>query len=1214
MAERFSWAFAALLASTIFVGLPLDAVAQDDAASDREALERFYDATGGPRWTDNTNWKTSAPLHEWHGVGTDAAGRVIELQLLKNGLTGVIPPVLGRLTKLRWLYLTQSSLTGFVPPELESLAELEVLSLSLNELDGPIPAWLGDMPNLRSIALYENDLTGLIPDNLANLTNLRSLWLNRNELSGPIPAWLGRLPELESLDLRENDFAGPVPAALGDLTRLEYLGLSYNWGLSGRLPSDLPRLAQLETLDWVVTGACAPTDWREWLSTLSWSAGPFCEADADLTIDIAVFYTPAAREEAGGADAIEALIDLMLVETNDFYAKSGVRHRLALVARSEMPYVETDLDLFHLVEPSDGFLDEVHAVRDQTGADLVHLIAGGVHGLCGQGQLGGAFAVTYQRCGSLTFAHEIGHNFGLYHDRFQAQVNESGAFSSPAYGYVNQRAFQMGTPPSSLWMTIMAYDAQCSLGEYICTQLPRFSNPRQRYGGDPLGVAHGAGGTATTGPADAAAVINAMGKVVAAWRDRPLDAVNRPPTTAEKLPALRLASVGSKLPVEVSQAFSDPDGDALTFTASSSAPRVVRTDISGSRVRLTATGKGEARIRVSAIDPGGLSVSQLFSATVESDDGGSPSGGSPDRVALEQLFKATGGTGWINSSNWMTAAPLDEWFGVTTDAEGRVTELLLHQNELAGSIPAELGRLENLWHLRLDGNALTGSIPAELGRLENLEELYLMVNRLAGSIPPELGRLGALVILRLEDNALSGAIPAELGNLTNLQHLVLSQNGLTGTIPAELGNLASLRTLDLSRNDLTGSVPTALGDLNLAVVSLSHNWGLLGSLPAGWQRSEIERLDIFLSRTCVPASWRDWLVTINFFGSHCGAEPSPIDVAVVYTPAARSEAGGTAAIEAEIDLMIATTNEVLAASGVRQRVALVGRAEVAYSEVWSDTDLDRLSDPSDGHLDEAHDLRERVGADLLHLLVSDPYYDVCGIATVPAPYDAPAPFGITLLKCGGLTFAHELGHNMGLRHDRFQVRASEGAIFSHPAYGYVNPRPSQPESRWRTIMSYPGRCKQFDTSCAVLARFSNPRQRFNGEPLGTAHGAAGSGVTGAADAAAVLDATGPAVAAWRDRIVRPNRAPTAVGSLSARSLARGRALELDVESAFADPDGDKLTYAVSSSSSVVVAVRLEGTRVTLTGMGAGQASVTVTAIDSSHLRDMHQFPVSVVDR
>ena len=49
--------------------------------SDREALEAFYDATGGDGWTDNTNWKTGAALDSWYGVTTEPSGRVTGLDL-----------------------------------------------------------------------------------------------------------------------------------------------------------------------------------------------------------------------------------------------------------------------------------------------------------------------------------------------------------------------------------------------------------------------------------------------------------------------------------------------------------------------------------------------------------------------------------------------------------------------------------------------------------------------------------------------------------------------------------------------------------------------------------------------------------------------------------------------------------------------------------------------------------------------------------------------------------------------------------------------------------------------------------------------------------------------------------------------------------------------------------------------------------------------------
>ena len=68
--------------------------------------------------------------------------------------------------------------------------------------------------------------------------------------------------------------------------------------------------------------------------------------------------------------------------------------------------------------------------------------------------------------------------------------------------------------------------------------------------------------------------------------------------------------------VDVSGAFVDPDGDTLSFTASSSAPRVVMASVTGAFVMLAALGEGAATIRVTASDPGGLSATQSFRVAV----------------------------------------------------------------------------------------------------------------------------------------------------------------------------------------------------------------------------------------------------------------------------------------------------------------------------------------------------------------------------------------------------------------------------------------------------------------------------------------------------------------------------------------------------------------------------------------------------------------------
>ena len=91
-AERLLRAQIAALAVAVFsTVLAAGAVAQDGAASDRAALEALYDATGGADWTESTSWKTAAPLGEWHGVTTDAVGRVAGLDLGYNGLAGPLP-------------------------------------------------------------------------------------------------------------------------------------------------------------------------------------------------------------------------------------------------------------------------------------------------------------------------------------------------------------------------------------------------------------------------------------------------------------------------------------------------------------------------------------------------------------------------------------------------------------------------------------------------------------------------------------------------------------------------------------------------------------------------------------------------------------------------------------------------------------------------------------------------------------------------------------------------------------------------------------------------------------------------------------------------------------------------------------------------------------------------------------------------------------------
>ena len=356
--------------------------------------------------------------------------------------------------------------------------------------------------------------------------------------------------------------------------------------------------------------------------------------------------------------------------------------------------------------------------------------------------------------------------------------------------------------------------------------------------------------------------------------------------------------------VDVAEHFDDPDGDPLTYAASSSNPARASVSVSGSVVTVRGVLIGAATVTVTASDPEGLTARQTFRASVVN----------PDRRVLGVLHDALGGGGWTEDTNWTTDAPLDEWYGVTTNEAGRVVRLDLRENGLAGQIPAEVGRLRFLerldlalnrvdesppesaddtgrleragfprdaheglgggeagprgdpgWRLAgassppsaggirapegpgrsmaLRSNGITGPIPRELASLSNLKELWLAGNSLSGPIPPELENLSRLKHLWLSWNALTGAIPTELGDLSNLEYLYLHDNDLTGSIPPELGNLSRLEVLSLNLNALTGGIPRELGNLsNLKGLWLYGN-SLTGAIPPELENlSELEYL------------------------------------------------------------------------------------------------------------------------------------------------------------------------------------------------------------------------------------------------------------------------------------------------------------------------------------------------------------------------------------
>jgi hypothetical protein len=230
-----------------------------------------------------------------------------------------------------------------------------------------------------------------------------------------------------------------------------------------------------------------------------------------------------------------------------------------------------------------------------------------------------------------------------------------------------------------------------------------------------------------------------------------------------------------------------------------------------------------------------------------------------------------------------------------------------------------------------------------------------------------------------------------------------------------------------------------------------------------------------------------------------------IDVMILYTPPARFSAGGSAAIQAEASAAVATANQAYANTGIVQRLRLVFVGEVAIGQT-SDFVADLNALRNNGTIGV---LRNTYGADLVSLFTDrGPSAQFCGIAyamTVNASVFAPWAYSMVERACavGNLTFAHELGHNMGSDHDLYVAVPNGGlAPYSH---GYVDL-----VGRFRTIMAYNNQCAASGFSCPRIPYFETPNRTFNGRVVGNAS---------SADNARTFSETANTIANFRQAVV-----------------------------------------------------------------------------------------------